>query len=180
MYSQKRRRFWIDPPLQLQMLATVMVLVVGSIFLVSYSVFHGLEGASLESRQLFHSLDWVRETVRGPMLISACISVLASAIIALIWSHRFAGPLRVLSAAMARISQGNLSVPVRIRQSDTHQELVHEFARMQESMGERLSAVRRSREATLSKRKEILPNLPEHHEARKELKALIEELESGS
>ena len=36
MASQKRCSFWINPPLQLQMVATVLLLVVASIFLVTY------------------------------------------------------------------------------------------------------------------------------------------------
>lgn len=140
MTSQKRRRFWIDPPLQLQMVATVLLLVMAAIFLVTYSVFHGLNEASQSSHQVFHSLDWVWSTIRGPIIVSSLIAVLASALIALVWSHRYAGPLRVLSAAVARIGHGNFSVPVRIRKYDTHQDLVHDFAQAQEKLRERLAA----------------------------------------
>lgn len=176
MTSRSRRRFWIDPPLQLKMVATVMLLVAGSVFLVAYSVFHGIEEASLATRQIFHSLDWIRETIRGPIIVSASISLLACTIIALVWSHRFAGPLRVLAAAMERLSQGDLSVPVRIRKSDTHQELVQEFAKMQERLHRLLEADLRALKAGAAQLKGSLAPLPEEHEARKSAQALIKEL----
>jgi nitrogen fixation/metabolism regulation signal transduction histidine kinase len=130
----KRKQFWVDPPLQLQMLAVVVCLVVASLVLVSFSVVYGLREASEDARLLVHSMDWVSDTMRAPLLLSSAISLLASGLITLIWSHRFAGPLRVLSAAMARLKAGNLSVPVRIRKMDTHQDLVKEFAAMQDAL----------------------------------------------
>lgn len=149
----KRKQFWVDPPLQLQMLAVVIALVVSSLALVSYSVIYGLEEASEASRQIFHSLEWISETMRAPFLLSSAISILASALITLIWSHRFAGPLRVLSAAMARVKAGNLAVPVRIRKMDTHQDLVREFSVMQDSLRERVEEDRK-KAAELAKKLE--------------------------
>jgi nitrogen fixation/metabolism regulation signal transduction histidine kinase len=160
------------------MLATVMILVTGSIFLVAYSVLHGLAEASQLTHEIFHSLDWVLQTVRGPIIISAAISLLASALIALVWSHRFAGPLRVLAAALARIGQGNLSVPVRIRKFDTHQDLVREFAQMQERLRERLGTDMRTLKSAGARLKAALPTLPEDHEARRATTALIDDLEA--
>jgi methyl-accepting chemotaxis protein len=174
MTSQKRRKFWIDPPLQLQMVATVLILVLASIFLVTYSVFHGLLEASSASHQVFHSLDWVWQTIRGPIIISSLIAVTASALVALIWSHRYAGPLRVLSAAMTRIGHGNLSVPVRIRKLDTHQDLVGEFALAQERLRDRLGADLRSLQSAAARLKAALPKSPENQETQ----AVITELES--
>ena len=178
MNSLKRRRFWIDPPLQLQMVSTVLLLVVASICLVAYSVLHGLAEAAQETHQIFHSLDWILEAVRGPLLISAIISVVASALIALVWSHRFAGPLRVLAAAIARLGHGNFSVPVRIRKFDTHQDLVHEFARMQERLREQLGADARGLRAAAARLKAALPDIPEGHDARSSAQALIEAQEA--
>ncbi|MBI5240278.1 MAG: hypothetical protein HY926_07375 [Elusimicrobia bacterium] len=180
MTSQKRRRFWIDPPLQLQMVATVLLLVIASIFLVTYSVFHGLNEASQTSHQVFHSLDWVWETIRGPIVVSSLIAVLASALIALIWSHRYAGPLRVLSAAMGRIGHGNLSVPVRVRKYDTHQDLVHDFAQAQERLRERLSADLRGLHSAAELLKAALPELGDRKPAQHCAQALLKEIEAAA
>ena len=102
MSQYKRKQFWVDASVQLQMLGYVLALVVATLLLVSFSVIRGQTQASSESRQIVHSLDWVRETLRGPLAISSCLSILAAGLLTLIWSHRFAGPLRVLSAAMSR------------------------------------------------------------------------------
>lgn len=134
MAFHKRKQFWVDAPLQLQMLGYVLVLVAASLGLVSFSILRGLSQASAQTRQIFHSLDWVRETMRGPMIVSSCLSILAAGLLTLIWSHRFAGPLRVLSAGMSRVKHGNLSVPTKVRATDTHQELVKEFAQMQDGL----------------------------------------------
>jgi len=180
MTSQKRRQFWIDPPLQLQMVATVLLLVVASIFLVTYSVFHGLAEASQASHQVFHSLDWVWDAIRGPIIVSSLIAVLASALIALIWSHRYAGPLRVLSAAVARIGHGNLSVPVSIRKYDTHQDLVHDFAHAQEKLRERLGADLRSLNSAAERLKAALPVLDHEQEALHSAQALLKEVAAAA
>jgi methyl-accepting chemotaxis protein len=140
----KRKQFWIDSPLQLQMLGYVLFLVAASLLLVSFSILRGLSTASAQSRQIFHSLDWVRQTILEPLLLSSSLSILASGLIVLIWSHRFAGPLRVLSAGFSRLKQGNLAVPIRIRATDSHQELVKEFAQAQEALHERLKKIERA------------------------------------
>jgi len=178
MTNQKRRRFWIDPPLQIQMLAMTLFLVAGSLFLVDYSVFHSLQEASQRSHQVFNSIDWVMETIRGPLAISAAISLLASVLIALIWSHRFAGPLRVLAAAMARLGHCNFSVPVRIRRFDTHQELVGEFSQMQHRLQERLAADMKAVASASARLKAALPDIPEANGARQAVQAVAAELES--
>ena len=176
MTNQTRRRFWIDPVVQLQMVAMVLLLVVATIFLITFSVFHGLSEASQSTHQVFQSMDWVRDSIRGPIIISSLISVLASTLIALVWSHRYAGPLRVLSAAVARIGRGNLAVPVRIRKHDTHQDLVNELAQMQERLRERLGTDLRSLQSSADRLKAALPELSE--DARRSAQDIIAELEA--
>jgi nitrogen fixation/metabolism regulation signal transduction histidine kinase len=136
--NSQRRKFWVDPPLQIHLVTVVLALVCGSVALMSYSVIHGLAEASEATHELFHSREWMLQAARGPLAIGGAISILASALLALAWSHRFAGPLRVLSGAMERLSQGDFSTPVRIRSSDTHHELVEEFGRMQAGLRYRL------------------------------------------
>lgn len=142
MTYQKRKQFWVDSPLQLQMLGYVLFLVAASLLLVIFSVLRGLSAASAQSRQIFHSLDWVRDTMFAPLLLSSILAILASAVVALIWSHRFAGPLRVLSAGFSRLRQLNLSTPVKVRDTDAHQDLVREFAESQENLRAALAAER--------------------------------------
>lgn len=134
MTFHKRKQFWVDSPLQLQMMGYVLFMVSASLLLVIFSVLRGLAAASAQSRQIFHSLDWVRDTMFAPLLLASTLAILASGVIALIWSHRFAGPLRVLSAGFGRLRQLNLTQAVKVRDTDAHQELVREFAESQERL----------------------------------------------
>jgi methyl-accepting chemotaxis protein len=171
----KRKQFWIDAPLQLQMLAYVVVLVIASLALVTFSILRGLTSASADSKQIFHSLDWVLDAISGPLLVSSALSILAAGVLTLIWSHRFAGPLRVLSAGINRIKHGNLTVPVRIRATDTHQELAKEFQSMQEGL-RKIVVKDRERLDELSKKLHELAG--KHGDHKSELEHVAKELKS--
>lgn len=175
MKEIKRTKFWIDPPLQLQMLGYVLALLTASLLIVSYTALQGLETASSQSRQIFHSLEWIRQNLRGPLLLSSTLSILAGGVLTLIWSHRFAGPLRVLSAAMARMKAGDFSGTVRIRTTDTHQEFAREFASMQEGLRDLIERDRKLAHDAARRLEKALDGLPKGGEARPELeKALLD------
>lgn len=180
MTSYKRKQFWIDPPLQLQILATALVLVASSLALVTYSVLHGLHEASTRSHEMFHSLDWVQSTVRAPIILSGSISLLAAGLVAMVWSHRYAGPLRVLSAGILRLRHGNLSVPVRVRKLDMHQELIAEFVLMQEHLRGSLAADRTRLVGAAGRLRALAAKPSEKQENREELESLAAELKAVS
>lgn len=138
----KRQQYWVDAPLQLQMVGFVVLLVASSLLLSAFSVYKGVSEASISSRQIFHSLDWIKESLRGPLTLASAISLLASGLITLFWSHRFAGPLRVISAGIARVRHGNLGVAVRVRDTDAHQDLAKEFQLMQDGLRDMIAADR--------------------------------------
>ncbi len=130
----KRQQYWVDAPLQLQMVGFVLLLISASLLLTTFSVFRGIQESSISSRQIFHSLEWIKGALRAPLLLASAISMLAGGLVTLFWSHRFAGPLRVLSAGIARVRHGNLAVPVRVRTTDAHQDLAREFQLMQDEL----------------------------------------------
>jgi nitrogen fixation/metabolism regulation signal transduction histidine kinase len=138
----KRQQYWVDAPLQLQMVGFVVLLVASSLLLSAFSVYKGVHEASVSSRQIFHSLEWIKESLRAPLMLASAISLLASGLITLFWSHRFAGPLRVISAGIARVRHGNLGVAVRVRDTDAHQELAKEFQLMQDGLRDMIAADR--------------------------------------
>ena len=118
--SYKRQQYWVDAPLQLQMVGFVILLISASLLLTAFSVFRGVQESSISSRQIFHSLEWIKGALRAPLLLASAISLLAGGLVTLFWSHRFAGPLRVISAGIARVRHGNFSVAVRVRTTDAH------------------------------------------------------------
>lgn len=140
--SYKRQQYWVDAPLQLQMVGFVVLLISASLLLTAFSVFRGVQEASVSSRQIFHSIEWIKGALRAPLLLASAISLLAGGLITLFWSHRFAGPLRVISAGIARVRHGNLAAPVRIRTTDAHQEFAREFQLMQDELRKMIAADR--------------------------------------
>ncbi len=138
----KRQQYWVDAPLQLQMVGYVLVLIAAALLLTAFSVYRGVTESSLQSHELFHSLEWVKDSLRAPLMLASAISLLAGGLLTLFWSHRFAGPLRVISAGIARVRHGNLAVAVRVRTTDAHQELAAEFQGMQEELKKMIEADR--------------------------------------
>ncbi|MDO8757245.1 MAG: hypothetical protein Q7J64_04490 [Elusimicrobiota bacterium] len=140
--SYKRQQYWVDAPLQLQMVGFVVLLMAGSLLLTTFSVFRGLQESSVSSRQIFHSLEWIKGALRAPLLLASAISLLAGGLVTLFWSHRFAGPLRVISAGVARLRHGNFAVAVRVRTTDAHQDFAREFQLMQDELRKMIAADR--------------------------------------
>ena len=140
--SYKRQQYWVDAALQLQMVGFVLIMVAASLLLTAFSIYRAVEESSIQSHELFHSLEWVKEALQAPLMLSSLISLIASGLLTLFWSHRFAGPLRVISAGIARVRHGNLAVPVRVRTTDSHQDLASEFQSMQEELKKTLESDR--------------------------------------
>jgi nitrogen fixation/metabolism regulation signal transduction histidine kinase len=140
--SYKRRQYWVDAPLQLQMVGFVLVLVTLSLALSTFSAYSGLQDAAGRSPDLYHDVAWIEDALRAPLILASAIALLASGLVTLFWSHRFAGPLRVLAAGIARARHGNLGVAVRVRETDAHQDLAREFQGMQDELRKMLEADR--------------------------------------
>jgi len=140
--SYKRQQYWVDAPLQLQMVGFVVLLMSASLLLTAFSVFRGVQESSVSSRQIFHSLEWIKGALRAPLLLASAISLLAGGLVTLFWSHRFAGPLRVISAGVSRLRHGNFAVAVRVRTTDAHQDFAREFQLMQDELRKMISADR--------------------------------------
>jgi nitrogen fixation/metabolism regulation signal transduction histidine kinase len=85
-----------------------------------------------------HNIDWIKQAMRAPLLLASVICLIASGLLTLFWSHRFAGPLRVLSAGIGRVRHGNFAMPVRVRDTDAHQDLVREFSLMQDELRKKI------------------------------------------
>ena len=140
--TYKRQQYWVDAPLQIQMVGYVLLLISASLGLTALSVWRGIQEASIESHQIFHSLEWINGALRAPLILASAISLLAGGLLTLFWSHRFAGPLRVISAGISRVRHGNLAVPVRVRDTDAHQEFAAEFQKMQDELRKTIAADR--------------------------------------
>lgn len=174
--SYKRQQYWVDAPLQIQMVGFVLLLVSTSLLLTAFSVFRGIEEAWISSQQISQHLDWIKEALRAPLLLASAISLLTGGLITLFWSHRFAGPLRVISAGMARMRHGNLAVPVRVRTTDAHQDFAREFQHMQEELRLMISADRANVTEAATLLEEADKALPASHEAKDAVAKALDKL----
>ena len=174
--SYQRRQYWVDAPLQLQMVGFVLLLVSASLMLLAFSVSRGVQESALESQQIFYSLEWIKDAMRGPLLLSSATALLASGLLTLFWSHRFAGPLRVIAAGVARVRHGNLALPVRVRSTDAHQDLAAEFQKMQDELRRMISADRARVAAAVALLQAAEKALEEGREADDEIAQALEEL----
>jgi len=174
--TYKRQQYWVDAPLQLQMVGFVLILVSASLLLTAFSVYRGMHEASVQSRQIFHSLEWIKAALRAPLLLSSAISLLAAGLMTLFWSHRFAGPLRVVSAGIARLRHGNFAVPVRIRLTDAHQDFVREFQEMQEELRRMIESDRSRIQAAKTRLEAAQKALEGEGDAKGEIAHALEEL----
>lgn len=177
--SYKRQQYWIDAPLQLQMVGYVVLLVSASLLLAAFSVYRGVHEASVQSRQIFHSLEWIKAALRAPLLLASAISLLASGLLTLFWSHRFAGPLRVISAGMARLRHGNFAVPVRVRATDAHQEIASEFQQMQTALRSMIETDRRHIAEALERLEAAEKALDDGRDARDDISRAAAELKQA-
>ena len=175
----KRQQYWVDAPLQIQMVGFVVLLISASLLLTAFSVFRGVQEASAASRQIFHSLEWIKAALRAPLLLASAISLLVGGLLTLFWSHRFAGPLRVISAAVARMRHGNLAVPIRVRATDAHQKFAHEFQLMQEELRKMIEADRARVAEAAAALKEADEALPSGHAAKDAIAKARHELRSA-
>ena len=174
--NYKRQQYWVDAPLQLQMVGFVVLIVSASLLLTAFSVYRGMHEASIQSRQIFHSLEWIKAALRAPLLLASAISLLASGLMTLFWSHRFAGPLRVISGGVARMRHGNFAVPVRIRLTDAHQEFAREYQEMQEELRKLLHADRTRVHEAKAHLEAAEKAFAENGDARGEVAKALEEL----
>ena len=122
----------------------------------------------------------VQGIVRAPIILSGSISLLAAGLIALVWSHRYAGPLRVLSAGILRLKRLDFSAPVRVRKLDMHQDLIAEFAEMQAQLKGALESDRKKLEAASGRLRALAAQASEKKENREELESLAAELKTLS
>lgn len=176
MGAPKRKQFWIDPTSQLKVLAFVLGLLTASLLLCFVSMDRGLEQAAIETQRNYFPIDWARAALRAPFVFSSAIILLGGAMITLLWSHRFIGPILVITAGLRRIQEGNLKVEVRIRDTDELRDTVGDFEAMQAALRRQVGEDRERLSALQNRLAQVAGKLDGDAAARRELDAIREEL----
>ena len=172
----KRKRFWIDPAAQLKILAFVLGLLASSLVLCWLSVDRGLAQTAGELHRQYIPIDWARAALRAPFFFSGAIILLGGAMVTLLWSHRFVGPILVITAGLRRIQEGNLKGEVRIRDTDALRETVNDFTAMQAAIRRHVDEDRGRLAAIDLRIAGVAERLDAQASARRELDAVREEL----
>lgn len=160
------------------MLVFVLTLVIGSLLVASVSAHRGLQAASIRSGHLFHSLDWIITALRLPLATAVAFCVLSSAVLTVFWSHRFAGPLRVLTAAMAKLSEGDFTSALRIRRWDALSVLAEDFLRMQEGLKAIVAADHKNSLEISRRLTHLSHTIPEDHPSYAEIQQLAHDVKA--
>lgn len=176
MSAPKRKRLWIDPSSQLQVLAFVLGLLAAALVLCYVSMDRGLEQAALDARRNYIPVDWARAALRAPFAFSSVIILLGGAMLTLLWSHRFIGPILVITAGLRRLQEGNLKVEVRIRDTDALKDTVSDFESMQAALRRHVGEDRERLSALQQRLGRLSDKLDGDAGARRELDAVREEL----
>ena len=172
----KRRRFWIDAPTQLGILAYVLGLLAVSLILSFLSMDRGLAQTAQETHRLYIPVDWARESLRGPFALSAAIILIGGGVLTLLWSHRLVGPLLVLTAGLRRIREGNLKADVKVRDTDSLQDTVEDLSEMQSAIRRHVEEDRERIAAVDQRLGQLSQRLAHDGGAKRELEEIQEEL----
>lgn len=157
-----RKRLWIDVPLQLRVVFFILILLSATLALAYLSASRGLQGEALQA-MLF------------PFLVGSAIALTGGALVAFVWAHRLIGPLMVLTAALKRISEGDLRNGLILRETDLQWDTTREFERLRHSLRDRIHQDR-ERLIKVGRRLEALSSRVKSGPATKELRAIQHEL----
>jgi len=157
-----RKRLWIDVSLQLRVVFFILILLSATLALAFLSVSRGLKSETLQP-MLF------------PFLVGSAIALTGGALVAFVWAHRLIGPLMVLTAALKRISQGDLRNGLILRDTDLQWDTTREFERLRHSLRERIHDDR-ERLTKVESRLDALSSRIKSTPAVKELRAIQHEL----
>lgn len=173
MREFKRKKFWIDAPLQIKFLAFILILLSATVVVIYLSLDRGLEFTGERAKTLFIPVSQARAALRTHFILSAGISLLASLLLAFLWSHRFVGPLQVLNNAFKRIRDGDLSQEPRIRSTDILQEHVGNAIQMHRELRSQVERDRKLVRSSLEK----LARLSQDHTGERKLKETLQDIQ---
>jgi methyl-accepting chemotaxis protein len=130
MRRQRRLRVWADAGIQggLCLRVTLYWLACLAAVALMLACRMAIELPAYSSKQGL----WLVVTQYGPPLTASLLVLPLALLDGLVFSNRFAGPMRQLLSAMKRAAAGETVQPVRLRPKDfgTCQELASEFNRM--------------------------------------------------
>jgi methyl-accepting chemotaxis protein len=126
----RRRRYIIMPKFQFKYLAIVIILV----FIIMLTTIY-IVNLTLRTTPVLENLSeievvTVTSLVYRTVLYICCVFVIIIAVLGIFVLHRIAGPLYVFDKMFNLVSQGDLTIKVKLRKGDELKELAESFQRM--------------------------------------------------
>lgn len=150
-----RGKTFIDARLQGQFVAVVMGSVgfATALLLVDYYRYYG---HSVSSNLLDPSLLAAFLKINTALVIQLSFFLVVVGLLAVVLSHKIAGPLFNLKRAMRAVAEGDLAQRARFRKRDQMMDVKDEFNRMMESVQARVSADRGAVDGVLRELETVL------------------------
>lgn len=126
----RRRRYIIMPKFQFKYLAIVIILVFIIMLVTIYIVNLTLRTTPVLENLSEIEVVAVTSLVYRTVIYICCVFVIIIAVLGIFVLHRIAGPLYVFDKMFNLVSQGDLTIKVKLRKGDELKELAESFQRM--------------------------------------------------
>lgn len=126
--ASPRRQYYIDPDLQLPVVASLTLLVTTEAFFVGYGFYKAI-GIAREWQRPHQVFDFF-----GTLFVVLALVCALNLAFGVLLSHRIAGPALKLRRAMEELARGDLAVRVALRRGDLLQPLAAAFNLMAASL----------------------------------------------
>jgi len=130
----RRRKYIIAPKFQFKYLAIVIALIFVVMLVTIYFVNLTLRTTPILENLSEMEVVAITSLMFKTILYICCIFVIIVAVLGIFVLHRIAGPLYVFDKMFTLVSQGDLTVKLRLRKGDELQELANSFQKMVDSL----------------------------------------------
>jgi nitrogen fixation/metabolism regulation signal transduction histidine kinase len=129
-----RKKFLVNPGLQIRHLVWTLCVVLISC-MVGYVLFESMIATALQNVGVLGSdLRQVLTLTRWGFFLIMVILLSAIGVENYLLFHKFVGPLHALEKGLNKISKGDFSSPIHIRESDQLESLIKEFENMRKEI----------------------------------------------
>jgi len=164
----RRRKYIIAPKFQFKYLAVVIALIFVVMLVTIYFVNLALRTTPILENLSEMEVVAITSLMFKTILYICCIFVIIVAVLGIFVLHRIAGPLYVFDKMFTLVSQGDLTVKLRLRKSDELQELANSFQKMVDSLNLFIKTDKEKIEM-IKKEVELLYSSQSNHEVQQKL-----------
>ena len=164
----RRRKYIIAPKFQFKYLAVVIALIFVVMLVTIYFVNLALRTTPILENLSEMEVVAITSFMFKTILYICCIFVIIVAVLGIFVLHRIAGPLYVFDKMFTLVSQGDLTVKLRLRKSDELQELANSFQKMVDSLNLFIKTDKEKIEM-IKKEVELLYSSQSNHEVQQKL-----------